>query len=246
MLRTVLSFVAFFMVGIGFAHAGSTPSEVTYLYFIQGNYAGKSVVEITEKSDIYVYTSTSEIKFGDFAQTLSCRTEIEKTTLRPRFFRYEGVLNGGAVSGTLRVEGDTLHAETEIDGDRFASTKEFIDPSCLFQDYIPEHQIVILNKILAVDEMFVRFNVLLPSNQMSLAAVITIESELELPTHPRPTVGKKYAISIQNSSTYYSYLDPKRNIPVYMDFPVSQTEVFLEGAFGENPRPKYVAPEEPE
>ena len=246
MLRTVLSFVAFFMVGTGFAHAGSTPSEVTYLYFIQGNYAGKSVVKITEKSDIYIYDSTSKIKFEDLAQTFSCRTEIEKKTLRPRFFRYEGILNDGAVAGTLRVEGDTLYGETEVDGNQFSSTKEFIDPSCLFQDYVPEHQIVILHKILAADEMFIRFNVLLPSSQMSLAAVITIESELELPTHPRPTVGKKYAISIQNSSTYYLYLDLKRNIPIYMDFPVTQTEVFLEGAFGENPRPKYVAPKKPE
>ncbi|UCG50393.1 MAG: hypothetical protein JSW58_09255 [Candidatus Latescibacterota bacterium] len=230
----------------GTSQAMDLPATATYLFYIQGQYAGKSDFEITQADDILIFKSKSTIKFEDYSQDLTCRTEIDKTTLRPRFFEYKGQHGDESVSGTVWIEGDSISGHTEVSGDQFPSSGRFKDPTYLFQNYVAEHQIVIAQAIDASKDPFLRFHVLLPSDFMTLPAVAALESEIEMALDPKPVVCKKYVVSMQNSSAYLIYYDPNRKMPVYLDFPSVMTEVFLENAYGGKPVAKYEPPKEPE
>ena len=69
-----------------------------------------------------------------------------------------------------------------------------------------------------------------------------LESEVEIDTSPR-SVCKKYHFEIDRGTPFYGYIDPKRNLLLYMDFPATNTEIFLEGAFVDAPVTKYVRPD---
>lgn len=224
------------------SQAGKLPESATYLYYLQGKYAGKSTFQLTEEKDIFVFKSTSEITFADYKHNFKARTEVEKESLKIRYFEYEGKRQQKAMSGTIWVEGDSLSADNAIDGEHYASGSRMTAPTYLFQDYFSEHQAIMLWAISRATEPFVKYNLLLPSEFMSVPTVATIDSEIELPVASGSIVCKKYGVSIQNSGVYFLYLDPKQDLPVYMDFPGTQAEGFLESAFGKNPPAKYTAP----
>ena len=239
-------FLGFILTAAVDSQAEKLPDSATYLYYIQGKYAGKSTFDLTEDKDIYVFTSTSDIEFGDYSQTFTARTEIEKETLKLRFFKYEGKRTKQTLSGTIWAEGDSISADNAIDGNHYPSGSKLTAPTFLFQDYFSEHQIIMLWAISRAKDTFMRFSILLPSDFMMMPTVATIDSEIELSTGSSAVVCKKYGVSIQNSGVYFLYLDPKQGIPVYMDFPGTQAEGFLESAFGDNPPTKYTAPPPPE
>jgi len=219
--------------------AGKHPESATYLYYIKGKYIGKSSFTISEDKEIFIFESRSDISLDDYKHSYTARTEVEKETLKPRFFKYEGTEVKDEVSGTLWVEGDSVSADNAIGEDHFPSGSRLNGPTYLFQDYFAEHQVIILWAVSRAEELIYRFNVLLPTDFLTMPAASTIDSEIELATPNGDIVCKKYGVAIQNSSAYFMYLDPKQDIPVYMDFEGLQAEAFLQSAFGENPQTKY-------
>jgi hypothetical protein len=246
MFKMVLSLLVIVSCSLGAAVSAELPSKATYVFYIQGEYAGKCAMDINEDGDLLIFESTTQLKFDDFDLDLTARTEIEKATLRLHFYKYDGIRMGKTVSGTLWSDGDSLSADNVMDGEHFQSGARMEGPVYLFDNYVSEHQIIMTWAIDQAKEPFLRFTVLLPSEFMTFATVSALDSEIEYPTTPKPSVCKKYGISMKNSGAYYTYYDPKRKIPVYLDFPSAMTEVFLEGTFDGKPQTKYVRPEEPE
>jgi hypothetical protein len=251
MMRIIGLFVAAALVGaILFAAAGSQagkiPESATYLYYIKGEYVGKSSFEISQDDEIYAFESRSEIAFEDYEHAFAARTEIEKETLKLRFYKYEGRKMKEDMLGTIWVEGDSISADNTMGETHSPSGSRLAGPTFLFQDYFAEHQIVILWAVSRAEPLIYRFDILLPAEFMKLSAVSTIDSEIELATPAGGIVCKKYGVSIQNSGAFFLYLDPKRDIPVYMDFQTTQAEAFLESVYGEDPPTKYTkaAPEQ--
>ncbi|UCH84617.1 MAG: hypothetical protein JSW50_02675 [Candidatus Latescibacterota bacterium] len=245
MKRILMIIFTIVLFGALVPSAAELPEKVTYLFYIQGEYAGKCVVGIGEDGDAHVFESTSEIKFEEYKLQISSRTEIEKESLRPRFFRYEGVRSGMKFEGTLWTDGDSISADNALDGEHFKSGERMEGPVYLFENYVSDHQIVLAWAIDKATDPYLHFSVLLPSDFMSFPTVATLDSEIEIATSPKPTVCNKYAVAMKNSAPYFTYFDPKTRIPVYMDFPSATTEVFLESAFKGNLKPKYVKPKEP-
>jgi hypothetical protein len=222
------------------------PSKITYLFYVQGRIAGRSDVTVTLEKGVYVFSSSEDVGLSDYSQKLACRTEVDGRTLRARSFHYEGVRQGESVSGTVRVEADSAKGEFEAKGTPYTSGIAWVDPTFLFENYVPEHLIFIGRHVAASKKLKTRFSVVFPSNMVSITAVAVTESEVEIATSPSPTVCNKYGVAFENSAPFFLYVDPDRNIPVYMDFPSLQTEVFLKEAFGEHPAPRYKAPTSPE
>jgi hypothetical protein len=246
MYKVILAVLVIVSSSLGAAVSAELPSKVTYVFYIQGEHAGKCAIDISEDGDRLLFKSVTQLKFDDYDLDLTAHTEIEKATLRLQFYKYEGVRMGTKVSGTLWADGDSLAADNAKDGEHFRSGARMEGPVYLFENYVSDHQIVITWAIDQAEEPFSRFTILLPSEFMALASVSTLDSEIEYPTTPKPSVCKKYGISMKNSGAYFTYYDPKRKIPVYMDFPSAMTEVFLEGTFDGKPQTKYVRPKKSE
>jgi len=232
------------------AWAGSSPAvdfpvKATYLFFIQGIPAGRSDIECSAEGGAYVFRSTSRVTHGEFADTLSCRSAFDKKTLRPRSFEYKGVLAGQAVTGTIRVEGDSAFSRTETGANSFSVRVGWTEPTLVFQSFVPEHLVVLSRFLTASDALVRRFNILFPVDMMFTTAIGEVASELELATGSSTTICKKFGLAIQGSLPFYVFVDKKKNLPVYMDFPGVQTEMFLQSAFGDHPTTKYTPPPSP-
>lgn len=245
MRRIVLCASAALLLACGTAFSAEFPAKATYLFFIQGAYAGRSEIKCIQADGAYVFGSTSNVVHGEFSETLSCRTEFDKKTLRPRLFQYKGVLSGDSLSGTIRVDGDSAFSNLKIGANSFAVRVPWADPKLFFQNYVPEHLIVLAHHLAASEALAQRFTILFPSDMMFVPGAAEVASEVELATRPSPVVCKKILVAFQSSLPFYLYVDRKRNLPVYMDFPGVQTEMFLQSAYGDHPGTKYAPPEDP-
>jgi hypothetical protein len=229
----------------GGARTTDFPAKATYLFFIQGAPAGRSDIECTAEGGAYVFRSTSKVTNGESTDTLSCRTEFDQKTLRPRLFEYTGRLSGESASGTIRVEGDSAFSRTETAGNPFSARLKWTEPTLIFQNFVPEHLLVVSRFLAASKVLAGRFTIMFPADMMFVPGAYEVASEVELPTKPAPSICKKFGIAIQSSFPFYMYVDQKRSLPVYMEFPGVQTEMFLQSAFGDSPRPKFNRPAAP-
>jgi hypothetical protein len=50
---------------------------------------------------------------------------------------------------------------------------------------------------------------------------------------------RKLIVIISGAEPFESHVDPVRGVPVYIRFPTSQAEAFLDEVFGENPVTYY-------
>lgn len=235
------------LIAAGFLPAVSTelPSKTAYLFFVQGKAAGRTDITVTLQNGVYVVSSSQEVAFGDYHQKLDCRTELDGRTLRARSFHFQGVRQGEAVSGTVRAEGDSARGTFETKGTPYSGKTVWNDATFFFENYVPEHLLLIGRHIAASTKLQTKFSVVFPSDMMTLPAIAESESEVELPARPAPIVCNKYAVGFQNAAPFFLFVDPQRKIPVYMVFPATQTEIFLEEVFGERPTPNYAPPTGP-
>jgi hypothetical protein len=232
--------------GPGPARPAELPPKMTYLFFVEGKPAGSSEITTTLKNGVYLVSSTEDVAFTEFSQRLTCRTELDARTLRARSFHYEGTRNGESMSGTVRIEGKAALGEMKTGETSYDGSTAWGDSSFFFQNYVPEHLVLISRFVAKYAKPQTKVGVVFPSDMMATSAAAGLESEIEIPTRPRPSVCVRYAVAFQNSAPFYLFVDPERSVPVYMIFPATKTEIFLKEAFGDRPTPNYRAQVAPE
>jgi hypothetical protein len=78
-----------------------------------------------------------------------------------------------------------------------------------------------------------------PSDFMITPATMTLESEIELETNKGPVLCTKIAVYLEGGSIFYSYVNRATNVPIYLDFPAVNTEIFSREYFEKEVHPKY-------
>ena len=244
MRNVVPVFLLVLAVAWGTPQAGMFPAEMTYHIYIYDTYAGKDVIKVTEKEDVILFESKSRIEFETYVQDLTCETVVDKKTFAVKSFKFDGLKVDIKIAGDLTVKGDSVYGDLYENDAHFPSGKRLVGFVAFFQNYIVEHQVALCNAVASSKDRYLPFHLLLPSDFAVNSGVAVLASELEVPTLPKPTVCEKYGFSVKNGPPFFGYFDPERRIPVYMDFPGANTEVFLDAAFGESPKTKYVQGQE--
>lgn len=223
--------------------AGMFPESVTYRYYVNGTYRGKNDIEVTETDDAIVFEGTSEFELGAYSQKLETRTEVDKETFLVRYFSYEGAKVGKQIEGTVWVEGKKIKGTLIEDGNSFPSKKTVELTTVFFQNYHMEHQIALANLLDKSGKPFVNFFTFFPSDFMFGSTLGVLQTEFEFETKNSKIICKLFSVAVERGETYYSYFDIDKHLPVYLDFPGSRTEVFLESEYGTDPETKYVEAE---
>lgn len=221
------------------ARAEGFPKELVYRFYAGGQYLGKCEIKSGEKDGAYTFDSRSEMRNGEFYQNLECYSEFDKETLAPRYYSYHGTKAGAKVGGSLDFTPGQISGDIEVNGDSFPSKLAVGDHIVLFENYVLEHQTILLATLARSSDPLMRFSIFFPSDFTPAPCVAMVESDVELPLRPKPTVCRKYSVTIQPSETFYGYFDPEQQVAVYMDYPRSSIEIFLESAWGDNPPLKY-------
>jgi hypothetical protein len=239
MRKITLLIIAGLALGAGSADAGRFPEAATYRYYVSGKFAGTSAFTYEEKEQVHAFNSKSDIEIEGLAQHLECYTEYDKETLRPLFYSYRGTKNDVEILGTIDFTDEEIKGDLEYDGTSMPSKQATQGDIIIFENYVMEHQLVMLAKLADLDKPLHRFFLFFPSDFTQVGSLALIESEIELPVKPAPAVCKHYRIQIKSSGEFFGFFDPKRQLAVYMDFPTAQTESFLDSAYPENPETKY-------
>jgi hypothetical protein len=248
--RRVLISLGIFIACIAWSGAGASgardfAADATYLFFVKGELAGKSEVKAELSNGTLVLESTTETQIGEGWMSLKNRTEYERKTLRPRLYRYEGSRAGESMSGTIRFQPDSIRAELEVGGTDMTAKVAWTDGTVIFQNYVPEHLLVMARELADSNRAFRRFRVLFPADMMTAQGFGSAETEFELPIRP-PVVCMVYTVSLETSPPFFLYYDREGKALVYIDFPSTETEVFLQSVFGDQPKSKYSPPPAPE
>lgn len=236
----ILSLAASLPPSPAYAEGVSFPSSGTYSIYILGSRAGESTFTARFSGGRIEIHSRTEVLYGDFYLSLETTTKADTASWQPVSFRYEGISEGKSVSGEVIFRPDSIVGTMRTDGAEFPS-KTATRPyeTLIFENYVGAHEILLARAFLRRSEDFHTFFLFFPSSFTGSKTMISYESEIELEAKDGPLLCSKLQVDASGSFPFFPYVDPDTGLPVYLDFPGANTEMFLERYFGKRPTPKY-------
>ena len=218
------------------ARSGLLPSESSYTIYIHGQPAGQSTLRVTETEDDLVLESASRVHYDQFKLDLKTRTVADKHTFLVKKFNWDGERTGMLIAGEAVVNGQTVDGYMVENGEKAAFKRVSKNPQIIFmEEYVVAHQVLMALAFARSEERTVRYGLLFPSNLNMTDVTLIRGGELSVESETKETICDKYTIEITGSSPFVSYYDTKRKMPVYLAFPTSGTEEFLDEFFGDKP-----------
>jgi hypothetical protein len=200
---------------------------------------GRFAIHVETHDASVAFASQGSVVDGADTVSLTCRTEIDRYTYAPLYFHEARTRPGQETVVSAWASHDSIVGGVRINGDYFPSARKVPARTFLFEDFVMEHQIALFAAIADSETAIARFHVFRPSSFELVEGGGVIESEVEFPTRPKPTVCKKYSVMMQGIPSYEGYFDPDTRLPIYLDFSAGSTEVFLESAFGSEIPTRY-------
>lgn len=222
------------------ASAGKLPPEFSYTIYVEGQEVGRSVTKVTEETGVYVFNTSTDITFNEFKLSLDTRTVVDSETFLPLRFTYAGDKMGTLLDGETTISGNEATCVTGEHGQSYTSTRTTPHPAVLlFEEYVMDHEVIIARAYWEGGPDTREYGVLYPSTARMSSGSIGKGSELAFESETKEAYCVKLIISLQGGSPYASYYDPERGLPLYMAFPGTSTEVFLDEFFDGNPVSRY-------
>ena len=219
--------------------AGSLPAEFSYIIYVRGQDAGRSTTKVTEKAESFVLESRTELSIEQFSLNLDTRTEIDKKSFLPISFTYKGSNPQQALEGETNIEGYEAICDMKVDDQVYTSSRVSKHPVLLLEEYVIAHEVVIARAFWETGQNSAEYGLLFPSTTNMTSMTISKGSELMFESENKEAYCIKFIVSLSGGSPFASYFDPQRGLPVYLAFPSSNTEVFLDEFFDGKPLSRY-------
>lgn len=220
------------------------PAEGVFDFYIFGEPAGSTHFKSSVENGMLTITSHLSMNFEQFSQEMDSKTVVDAKTLRPISFSYEGVKNKmNTIRGSVRTYGDTLKGAMTIDDQTYPGTVlTDLASTVFFESYVAEHEILLARTFLASGEDYKNIVFFYPSDFMLTPTLMSLESEIELETAKGPVLCSKIMVSLQGGAPFVSYVDKATDLPIYMQFPSVNTEIFYHDYYGSEARPRFSRP----
>jgi hypothetical protein len=238
-MRKILWFLVASLALATSAWAGDLPPEFTYIFYVQGKDAGKSTTKVSETADSYILETHTVVKTDAFELDLNTRTEVDKQSFLPLNFTYAGSKQGTEISGETTVSGGDVTAVVTAGGNTFTNDRSYEPPILLLEDYDMAHEAVIARAFWEAGAKPADYTVVFPSTGVMTRCEIQKDSELAFESETKETYCLKFVVGLQNSTPFASFFDPERGLPVYLAFPGTATEAFLDEFFDGKPITRY-------
>jgi hypothetical protein len=222
------------------AHAGTLPPKIEYTIYMNGERVGHTTIRTSETADAIVLESNLEAHFSSFDMNLTCRTEADKKTFLVRNFEYQGTKGGMDFKGVFDAVGDSLHFTVTTDSvtkDDYRIAPD--ERNLVIEDYVFEHQALLALAVLRSGERIQDYGLVFPSAVALTTCTVGDASKASLESDTAELICTKIVVAISGSDPYASYYDPTRHVPVYIAFPQTNVEVFLDEFFGKTPVSNY-------
>jgi hypothetical protein len=224
----------------GTVWANTLPDEIGYTIYQRGQRLGHCDIKVTESAEALVLESTTKMKFGSETMELTCRTEADPETYLVRRFEYFGTKAGTSVDGFVNMEGDSIWG-TLLTGDVEVTDYRLspLDRNLFLEDYVMDHEVLAALAHSAGGSRGAEYGIVFPSNLTLAKCGAAFASKQVVESDYKSAVCEKLLVHIEGSDPFASYFDPKRNLPVYIAFPQTNVEVFLDEFYGDSPVSQY-------
>jgi hypothetical protein len=216
------------------------PTEFSYTIYVQGKPVGKSETKVTETAEGYLFESHTSISNETFQLDLTSQTEVDGNSMLPRKFTYSGNHTGQSRAGEAVFEETTVSGFIVENEEEYPYTQRSRIPNILLlEDYVMSHEVLIALAFTLQDEDPAEFGMLFPSAPRLTTVKITKGSDVAIESETEEAICLKFVIQIEGSNPFVSFFHSERNLPVYLAFPTSLTEVFLDDFFHDAPVSRY-------
>jgi hypothetical protein len=228
--------------GFGPRTAHALPRTLGYSFYVEGAPVGRADVKITQDQKRIVIESDTHVLTGLSVVALKSKTVADRKTFATRDFTYNGTKGELTVSGEAHVRGDSAYGFTEVNGKITEKSLKMTQPqTLLFEDWVMDHEILLALTQGRSTRKSDTYGLVFTSSFAPTEVTAGFSGEVLVEAGSRSMAARKLVVMIQGSVPFESRIDPVRGIPVYMRFPNSKAEIFLDEVFGENPATYYAA-----
>jgi hypothetical protein len=222
------------------ARAGTLPKTLGYSFYVDGEPAGRADIKITETPKELVFESRTRVLTNFSVLAYTSRTVADPKTYLAREFSLTGTKGDNTISCAAQLHADSAYGYVEMNGTLVDKRAKLISsPGVLFEDWIVEHEILLALTQARSKQKTSTYGLLMPSIFTPADLTMGYTGEILVEAGPRSMTARKLVILIRGATPYESRVDPKTGVPVYIRFPDSHTEMFLDKIFGENPLTYY-------
>jgi hypothetical protein len=107
--------------------------------------------------------------------------------------------------------------------------------SLLFEDWVMEHEILLALTQAASPNKSDNYGLVFTSSFSPAEVTAGYTGDVLVEAGSQSLTARKLVVIIRGAQPFESHVDPVRGVPVYIRFPQSLTEIFLDEVFGENP-----------
>lgn len=239
-MKIFLMIILVALAAVPDAFASSIPPEFSYTVYIEGKDAGKSVTKFTKTPDRLVFDSSTKISFAEYTLELTTRTEADPITYEILKFAWDGARTNYLLGGEAVAEGDSVHGFVVENGIQYPHSRNTKHPrTMVLEDYVACHQLLIGLGYFqeGVEEQVI--DLFLPTSFMVNDALVVKSSEALIESDIDEALCIKVQVHMTGAAAYVMFFDQKRGMPVYIAFPGTNAEVFLDEFFGDTPVSRF-------
>jgi len=224
------------------ATAADLPETIRYTFYREGTPAGHTTIRTSRASNgRIVFESTTEIRLPDMTMQTKSRTEADPDTWTTRRFTWSGVAAGTPYAGDIRYDGSAYSGYMAQKNQRVEQSRAAeADRVFFFENYVATHEILLARARMAAGDDANEWEALFPSSYSQHKATISVASDVLVESRTREIVCRKLVIKFAGSPPFASYYDEAAGLPVYIVFPDSGTEIFLDSFYGDDPISRFV------
>jgi len=227
--------------------AGTLPQTLGYSFYVEGEPAGRADIKITQNSKELVFESRTRVLTNFSVMAYTARTVADPKTYFVRQFSMEGTKGERSIACAATVTPDSVigYLETK-DGPSDRRLKMPLSPTLLFEDWLVEHEVLMALTQAHAAEKTSKYGLLFPSTFTPATMTMGYSGDVLVEAGAHSMTARKLVVILTGAAPYESHVDPKTGVPVYIRFPQSETEIFLDKIFGENPITYYQPKEKKE
>ncbi len=240
--RAVVAATALLALAATDAGAQKLPGKVSFTVLIEGEKVGHTDITIEETANRLILTSIMKLERANLTQTGSARTVADKQTYQVLKFDCEQERNGIKYGADLNYDADRIYGHTIDQNETFGASRTPQHKTTIFlADFLFEHQILLgrLHTSRYEDRVPHRYGLIFPLNLSQANVAITTASEAFLESDIKEAAVVKLHVAIDGSEPFVSFWDQGRGLPLYIAFPATNTEVFLDEFFGDTPISRF-------
>jgi hypothetical protein len=222
------------------AHAGTLPKTLGYSFYVSGEPAGRADIKITQTGKELVFESRTRVLTNYSVIAYTSRTVADPRTYHVRQFSLEGTKGERPVSCAATLTADSVVGYLGTGkGPADRRMKMPASPTVLFEDWLVEHEVLMALTQAHAKDKTSKYGVLFPSTFTPATVTMGYAGDVLVEAGAHSITARKLVVILAGAAPYESHVDPKTGIPVYIRFPQSETEIFLDKIFGENPVTYY-------